>query len=117
MSAPLLLFTLQLVALDKSKLRGIVNTRRIMMNELGWEPEWEVNPKELQLVERIGAWKGGARKRHRGREAIGGLGEESGLGRGPSILDAWGVRCALGRWVSAKLRASSANPHRHMTAP
>ncbi|PNW85018.1 hypothetical protein CHLRE_03g168150v5 [Chlamydomonas reinhardtii] len=45
----------KLVALDKSKLRGIVNTRRIMMNELGWEPEWEVNPKELQLVERIGS--------------------------------------------------------------
>lgn len=54
------------MALDKSKLRGIVNTRRIMMNELGWEPEWEVNPKELQLVERIGAWEGGARKRRRG---------------------------------------------------
>ncbi|EFJ42907.1 hypothetical protein VOLCADRAFT_66387 [Volvox carteri f. nagariensis] len=44
-----------LVALDKSKLRGIVNTRRMMMTELGWEPEWEVNPKELQLVERIGS--------------------------------------------------------------
>ncbi|GIL72919.1 hypothetical protein Vretimale_4568 [Volvox reticuliferus] len=45
----------KLVALDKSKLRGIVNTRRMMMTELGWEPEWEVNPKELQLVERIGS--------------------------------------------------------------
>lgn len=45
---------MQLLALDQSKLRGIVNTRRLMLNELGWEPEWEVNPKELQLVEKIG---------------------------------------------------------------
>jgi len=25
------------------------------MQEIGWDPEWEVNPKELKLVERIGA--------------------------------------------------------------
>jgi hypothetical protein len=36
------LFASQLVALDQSKLKGIVNTRRMMLNELGWEPEWEV---------------------------------------------------------------------------
>jgi len=45
----------KLVALDKSKIRGIVNTRRMMMQELGWDPEWEVNPKELKLIEKIGS--------------------------------------------------------------
>lgn len=24
--------------------------------ELGWDPEWEVNPKELKLIEKIGAY-------------------------------------------------------------
>lgn len=24
------------------------------MADIGWEPEWEVNPKELKLIERIG---------------------------------------------------------------
>lgn len=37
-------------------MRGIVNTRRLIMQELGWEPEWEVNPKELKLIEKIGQW-------------------------------------------------------------
>lgn len=23
--------------------------------ELGWDPEWEVNPKELKLIEKIGS--------------------------------------------------------------
>jgi hypothetical protein len=26
----------------------------MMMQELGWDPEWEVNPKELKLIEKIG---------------------------------------------------------------
>ena len=45
---------MQLVALEASKLRGLVNTRVGAMAEIGWDPEWEVNPKELKLVERIG---------------------------------------------------------------
>lgn len=35
-------------------MRGLVNTRVGVMHEIGWDPEWEVNPKELKLVERIG---------------------------------------------------------------
>lgn len=46
----------QLVPLEKSRMKGIVNTRRMMMEELGWDPEWEVNPKELRLIEKIGGW-------------------------------------------------------------
>ena len=26
------------------------------MEELGWDPEWEVNPAELELVDKIGGW-------------------------------------------------------------
>ncbi|WIA29235.1 hypothetical protein OEZ86_011743 [Tetradesmus obliquus] len=44
----------QLVALEASKMRGLVNTRVGVMHSIGWDPEWEVNPKELKLVERIG---------------------------------------------------------------
>lgn len=43
------------MGLESSKLRGLVNTRVGVMHEIGWDPEWEVNPKELKLVERIGA--------------------------------------------------------------
>lgn len=46
--------TTQLVPLESSKLKGLVNTRVGVMQEIGWDPEWEVNPKELKLVERIG---------------------------------------------------------------
>mmetsp|Transcript_33425 Transcript_33425/g.73919 ORF Transcript_33425/g.73919 Transcript_33425/m.73919 type:complete len:522 (-) Transcript_33425:758-2323(-) len=45
----------QLIPLEKSKMNGIVNMRRTLMQELGWDPEWEVNPKELRLVEKIGS--------------------------------------------------------------
>lgn len=46
----------KLVPLEQSKLRGIVNTRlHVMERELGWDPEWEVHPKELKLLERIGS--------------------------------------------------------------
>jgi hypothetical protein len=31
------------------------------MAEIGWDPEWEVNPKELKLVERIGEGRKGDR--------------------------------------------------------
>ena len=44
----------QLVALDQSRLKGLVNTRSEAMQDIGWDPEWEVNPKELKLIERIG---------------------------------------------------------------
>lgn len=44
----------KLLPLDKSKLKGLVNTRVAVMQEIGWDPEWELNPKELKLVERIG---------------------------------------------------------------
>lgn len=53
-----LVAAVQLVALERSKLRGLVNTRVGVMQEIGWDPEWEVNPKELKLVERIGEWTG-----------------------------------------------------------
>jgi hypothetical protein len=43
------------VPLEASRLNGLVNTRVGVMQEIGWDPEWEVNPKELKLVERIGA--------------------------------------------------------------
>jgi len=43
------------VALDQSRLKGLVNTRSEAMADIGWDPEWEVNPKELKLIERIGA--------------------------------------------------------------
>lgn len=42
------------LSLEESKLRGLVNTRVTMLSEIGWDPEWEVNPKELKLIERIG---------------------------------------------------------------
>lgn len=46
----------KLVPIEQSKLRGLVNTRlQVLERELGWDPEWEVNPKELKLLERIGA--------------------------------------------------------------
>jgi hypothetical protein len=45
----------QLVTLEKSKLNGIVNMRRHMLTELGWDPEWEVNPKEVKILEKIGS--------------------------------------------------------------
>lgn len=45
----------QLVPIDKSKMHGVVNMRRHMLTELGWDPEWEVNPKELKLIEKIGS--------------------------------------------------------------
>ena len=37
-------------------MHGVVNMRRHMLTELGWDPEWEVNPKELKLIDKIGAW-------------------------------------------------------------
>lgn len=49
-----LLFPPQLMPLDKSRMHGVVNMRRHMLTELGWDPEWEVNPKELKLIEKIG---------------------------------------------------------------
>jgi len=42
------------VALDQSRLKGLVNTRSEAMADIGWDPEWEVNPKELKLIQRIG---------------------------------------------------------------
>ncbi|KAJ9508672.1 hypothetical protein QJQ45_027961 [Haematococcus lacustris] len=45
----------KLVTLEQSKIKGIVNTRRMAMDELGWDPEWEVNPRELKLLEKIGS--------------------------------------------------------------
>lgn len=33
---------LQLVPLESSKLKGLVNTRVGVMQEIGWDPEWEV---------------------------------------------------------------------------
>lgn len=51
-----------LVALEASRLRGLVNTRAGAMADIGWDPEWEVSPKELKLIERIGEqWNGGGR--------------------------------------------------------
>ena len=44
----------QLLELEKSKLHGVCNMRRHMLTELGWDPEWEVNPKEVKLIEKIG---------------------------------------------------------------
>jgi hypothetical protein len=44
----------QLVPLDQSRLKGLVNTRAEAMADIGWDPEWEVNPKELKLIQRIG---------------------------------------------------------------
>lgn len=43
--------------------------RRMMMHELGWDPEWEVNPKELKLIEKIGQyiWQGMAHANEPGR--------------------------------------------------
>jgi len=35
----------QLVPLEASKLKGLVNTRVGVMQEIGWNPEWEVNPR------------------------------------------------------------------------
>jgi serine/threonine protein kinase len=43
---------LQLVPLEASKLKGVVSTQS--RNE-GWVDEWEVNPKELQLIAKIGS--------------------------------------------------------------
>lgn len=51
----------QLMPLDKSRMHGVVNMRRHMLTELGWDPEWEVNPKELKLIEKIGEQCGGHR--------------------------------------------------------
>jgi hypothetical protein len=34
----------QLVALEASKMRGLVNTRVGVMHSIGWDPEWEVRP-------------------------------------------------------------------------
>jgi hypothetical protein len=42
------------VPLERSRLKALVSTRSGAMADLGWEPEWEVNPQELKLVERIG---------------------------------------------------------------
>jgi hypothetical protein len=33
----------QLVALEASKMRGLVNTRVGVMHSIGWDPEWEVS--------------------------------------------------------------------------
>uniref|UniRef100_A0A7S0UV82 Protein kinase domain-containing protein n=1 Tax=Polytomella parva TaxID=51329 RepID=A0A7S0UV82_9CHLO len=45
----------QLIPLDKSRLKGIVNMRGNIINEIGWDPEWEVNPKDLQMIQKIGS--------------------------------------------------------------
>ena len=57
----------QLLELEKSKLHGVCNMRRHMLTELGWDPEWEVNPKEVKLIETIG--EGGGR-RAEGRKLV-----------------------------------------------
>jgi hypothetical protein len=44
----------QMLELEKSKLHGVCNMRRHMLTELGWDPEWEVNPNEVKLIEKIG---------------------------------------------------------------
>lgn len=45
----------KLIPLDKSKLSGLVSTRGQVLELLGWDPEWEVNPKDIKMVQRIGA--------------------------------------------------------------
>jgi len=45
----------QPVGLEQSRLRGLVNMRVSALLEAGFDPEWEVNPSELTMVERIGA--------------------------------------------------------------
>lgn len=37
----------QLVPLESSKLKGLVNTRVGVMQEIGWDPEWEVSGQGL----------------------------------------------------------------------
>ncbi len=49
-SAPLV----QLMELEKSRLNGICNMRRSLLSDMGWDPEWEVNPKEVHLMDKIG---------------------------------------------------------------
>lgn len=46
----------KLVPLEASRLRGLVNMRVSALIDSGFDPEWEVNPRELQLLERIGGW-------------------------------------------------------------
>ena len=53
----------QLLELEKSKLHGVCNMRRHMLTELGWDPEWEVNPKEVKLIEKIGEGGGGGKEK------------------------------------------------------
>jgi hypothetical protein len=57
------------VSLDQSRLKGLVNTRAGAMADIGWDPEWEVNPKELKLIERIGGCAGGGWGRLRDQAA------------------------------------------------
>jgi len=45
----------KLVPLEQSRMKGLVNTRLLAMHELGWDPEWEINPRELKLLEKIGS--------------------------------------------------------------
>lgn len=45
----LLLLLRQLVPLESSKLKGLVNTRVGVMQEIGWDPEWEVRLGEVGL--------------------------------------------------------------------
>lgn len=56
----------QMLELEKSKLHGVCNMRRHMLTELGWDPEWEVNPKEVKLIEKIGEGEGGGQKEENG---------------------------------------------------
>lgn len=44
----------ELKPLAESRKRGLVNARIITMHDLGFDPEWEVNPKNLKLLNRIG---------------------------------------------------------------
>lgn len=45
----------KLVPLEQSKMRGLVNTRRAVLADIGLDAEWEISPKELKLVEKIGS--------------------------------------------------------------
>ena len=49
----------QLMDLEKSRLNGVCNMRRSLLTELGWDPEWEVNPSEVKLLDKIGGGEGG----------------------------------------------------------
>jgi hypothetical protein len=47
----LALLHVQLVALEASKMRGLVNTRVGVMHSIGWDPEWEVRQRHAAAAQ------------------------------------------------------------------